>query len=338
MQRRTKDILKFVLFVGIGVFFVCWFLLKLEPEQKQAIWQSFIHANYAWVAIVMGVCILSNWVRALRWQLLLKALGHPPRFINTFGAVNVTYMANLAFPRLGDVLRCGVLRTSDDVPIEQSLGTVVTERMVDVLAFVVVVIGGVFVAYAELHDWLLQSLPSETTLRNLTILGVVAVVLLIAAIWGYRRNADKLRKRTFFQRVDNILRGFADGLKSIFRLHGRQLFSFVLYSLMIYLLYIIGGLLLFNAIPATQGLGFKAAYVVYIFGSVGMAVSQGGIGVYPVLVWLALSVYNIGQEDALAYGWLLWGSQQVIVIIVGLFFMVRFSLLKRKNIDEQQQM
>ena len=101
------NIIKLIVFLGIGFFFIYWFLLKLDAEQKQAIWDSFTHANYFWVAMVMLCVMLAHFVRALRWRLLYEPMGYRPGLNNTFGAVVVTYMANLAFPRLGEVLLRG---------------------------------------------------------------------------------------------------------------------------------------------------------------------------------------------------------------------------------------
>ena len=95
--------------------------------------------------------------------------------------------------------------------------------------------------------------------------------------------------------------------------------------------YILGGLIIFQAFDATRGLGFDAAFVTYLFGTVGMTFSQGGIGVYPVLVQLSLDIYSIPMEVGTACGWLLWGSQQAVVVAVGAAYLIYFSLIKRKN-------
>lgn len=331
-KGHLGDIVKLVVFLGIGFFFIYWFLLKLDASQKEAIWQSFTHANYFWVAATMVCCLLSHFVRALRWQLLFEPLGCKPRLNNTFGSVVVAYMANLAFPRLGEVMRCATLRTSDDIPIEKSLGTVVTERVIDVLAFGVVVLIGMVAMYGQAQEWLVgileekaQSLPSVASLL------IVLVVAFVACIILYKVLRQRLLKYKAFQKIDNIIQGGIDGLKSIFHLGARSVVLFIIYSCLIYMLYITGGILILQAFPETQGLGFAAAFVLYLFGSVGMTVSQGGLGAYPVLVWQALALYGVSETVGLAAGWLLWSSQQVIVIIVGLAYLVYFSICKKKN-------
>lgn len=113
-------VLRLVVFLGIGFFFIYWFLLKLDSGQKAAIWASFTGANWWWVAATMVCSLLSHLMRALRWRLLFKPIGHVPTLNHTFGSVVVAYLGNLAFPRAGEVMRCATLRTSEGIPMEKS--------------------------------------------------------------------------------------------------------------------------------------------------------------------------------------------------------------------------
>ena len=334
-EKRKKtlgDVLRLVVFLGIGVFFIYWFLLKLDAEQKAAIWQSFREANYWWVAVAMFCALLSHFVRALRWQLLFHPIGCRPTLTHTFGSVMVAYLGNLAFPRAGEVMRCATLRTSDGIPIEKSLGTVVTERLIDTLAFGLVVVFGLLAMFGKAKDWLYDTLSERfSSLPNMFIIGGILVALLVAAFLFYRLFWKRLLHIKLFKKIDDLVRGMIDGVKSIFYLGGRRTTLFIVYSIIIYLLYILGGLIIFQAFSETQWLGFKAAFVVYLFGSVGMTFSQGGIGVYPVLVQLALDIYGIPMEVGTACGWMLWSSQQAVVIAIGAAFLIYFSLKKRKQ-------
>jgi len=330
-KSRLGDILKMAVFLGIGVFFIYWFLLKLEPEQKSAIWQAFREADYLWVAVAMAVSLLSHLVRALRWQLLYHPIGYKPHIGNVFGSVVVAYLANLAFPRAGEVVRCATLRTSEEIPVEKSLGTVVTERLVDTAAFALVILIGMLVMFGKAKDWLYDILSEKfDNLPNMAVIVSVLVILGVLALLAYKFLWKRLLHIPLFKKVDDLVRGMVDGLKSIFHMGTRRTVLFIVYSILIYLLYILGGLIIFQAFDETGWLGFRAAFVVYIFGSVGMTFSQGGIGVYPVLIQLALDIYGISMEVGTACGWLLWGSQQAVVIALGAAFLVYFSLQKRK--------
>ena len=167
-----------IIFLGIGFFFIYWFLLKLDASQKAMIWQSFLEADYLWVIVAMLCSLLSHFFRALRWQLLFQPIGFNPNLNNTFGSVVVAYMANLAFPRAGEVMRCATLRTSENIPIEKSLGTVVTERIIDILSFFIIVAIGI--ALVLLHpQWLL---PAGITIEAPAIFPLFPKVILLLII------------------------------------------------------------------------------------------------------------------------------------------------------------
>ena len=331
-KSRLGDVLRLVVFLGIGFFFIYWFLLKLDADQKAAIWQSFLDANYLWVVVAMVCSLLSHLVRALRWQLLFAPLGCRPSTGHTFGSVMVAYLGNLAFPRAGEVMRCATLRTSDGIPMEKSLGTVVTERLVDLVAFVLVVAIGMLAMFGQAKDWLYNTLSEKyDNLPNMAMLITAAVVALGLLFLFYKLFWKKLLRFNLFRKIDDLVRGTLAGLKSILHLGKRRTALFIIYSIVIYSLYILGGYIIFRAFDETSWLGLGAAFVVYLFGSVGMTFSQGGIGVYPVLVQLALEIYDIPLEVGAACGWLLWGSQQAVVIVVGAAFLIYFSLKKRKQ-------
>ncbi len=327
---RLGNIVKLAVFLGIGFFFIYWFLLKLDASQKRAIWDSFTHADYLWVGCTMCTCLLSHFVRALRWRLLYAPLGYRPGLSGTFGSVVVAYLANLAFPRLGEVLRCATLRTSAGIPVEKSLGTVVTERCVDILAFGVVVLIGLLCMYGQAKEWLVDILSAKSeSLPGLAVATGAVVLAAVVAVLLYRWLRPRLLRYKAFRKVDKIVQGGVGGLKSIFHLDTRSIILFVIYSCLIYLLYIMGGVFILQAFPETVGLGFGAAFVVYLFGSIGMTISQGGLGAYPVLVWQALALYGVSEAVGLAAGWLLWGSQQAIIIVVGVVYIIYFSIAKR---------
>ncbi|MBR3960484.1 MAG: flippase-like domain-containing protein [Bacteroidales bacterium] len=337
MNKKTGNILKFVVFLGIGIFFIYWFLLKLDADEKAAIWQSFISARWGWVFVVMLSSLVAHFVRALRWRLLFKPLNLSPSVGNTFGAVMVTYLANLAFPRLGEVMRCAMLRTSEDIPIEKSLGTVVTERLFDMLMFIVIVVLGFLFMFNGVKDFLYNTLSQKfSNLPTLSLIAAIAAVALILLFVLYKLFHKKLMKFSLYRKTVDLLKGCVDGVKSILHLGPKSTFLFIAYSIIIYFLYIAGGWLILKAFADTAALGFNTAFAIYLFGTVGMMISQGGLGAYPVLVWQALAIYGIGESTGLACGWLLWGSQQAIVIVVGLAFLIYFALLKKKHQVQQQ--
>lgn len=329
MKNRLGDILKFVIFLGIGLFFVYWFLLKLDADTKSAIWQSITEANFWWIMIAVAINALALLIRAWRWQLLYKPMGFHPGINNTFGSVIIAYFANLAFPRLGEVLRCATMRTSEDIPVEKSLGTVVTERAVDVTAYFVILLIGFMVMFSDMKEWFGEDLAAKFSSSMFYILGATAVIGTIC-IWIYIRFRKRLLDYKIFAKVDKLIVGCWDGVKSIFFLKRRDAILFLLYSIAIYLCYMLSSMITFYAFPETSYLGFKEAFIVYLFGSVGMVISQGGIGAYPALVQKALSIYGISIVIGSACGWVMWCNAQVVIISLGLIYTILFSLQKKK--------
>ena len=282
------------IFLGIGFFFIYWFLLKLDSDQKAAIWQSFREADYWWVIICVLCSLLSHLLRALRWQLLFKPIGYHPGLSNTFGSVIIAYMGNLAFPRAGEVMRCATLRTSENIPVEKSLGTVVTERIIDLIAFGLIVVIGMLVMFGQAKDWLYNTLSEKfDSLPNIAMIIGILVALAMMAFVFYKCFWKKLLHIGIFAKINDLVTGMVDGVKSVFHMGKRNTLLFLL---------------------------------------VGMTFSQGGIGVYPALVMMGLTdIYGISMEVGTACGWLLWGSQQAAVIAVGAGYLLYFSIKKRKK-------
>ena len=282
MKKRIGNILKFVVFLGIGIFFIYWFLLKLDADQKTAIWKSFLSAKWGWVAAVLIISLISHFIRALRWRLLFKPMGHEPRLNNIFGAVMVTYLANLAVPRLGEVMRCAMLRTSEKIPMEKSLGTVVTERLFDTLMFVIIVLLGFLLMFNSVKDFIYDSLSQKfsslPTLAGIAVAGIIALSILFII---YRLFRERLMRFGLFRKAIELIKGCVEGVKSILHMGAKSTILFIVYSLAIYFLYIAGGWIILEAFEETAGLGFQTAFVIYLFGSVGMMISQGGAWCLP---------------------------------------------------------
>ena len=329
MRKKIGNIVKFVFFVGLGVFFIYWFLSKLTADEKAQIWQAFDNVNYFWVAVVFVTGVLSHVIRALRWRLLFEPLGYKPRISTTFGAVMIAYLANLAVPRLGEVLRCGVLNRYENVPIQTSLGTVVTERIIDLIGFALTVLLGLVLEFNLLKDYLYDALSQKMAVPSLATLAVVGISGLVLCIVLYRIFRKKLMQIPLFVKIQTTIIDFWQGIKSI--LYLRRPWLFVIYSLLIYFLYFLGGYIAFLVLPQTMHLTLVAALMVYIFGSVGMMVTPGGIGLYPALIAETLAIYKITKPIGYALGWISWGVQQVVTLVFGMGYLIALPLMKKRN-------
>jgi uncharacterized protein (TIRG00374 family) len=337
-KSRWKDVLRLVIFLGIGVFFIYWFLLKLDPEQKAAIWQSFREADYWWVAVAMLCSLLSHVARALRWQLLFHPIGYRPRLNNTFGSVLVAYLANLAFPRAGEVMRCATMRTSENIPMEKSLGTVVTERAVDIICWIVLLVVAVAMNTSMLSEVVVDQ-DTQMTVRmwmeqkGLSILSNYFIFILIAffvALYFLFRLTRKWWSHiAWMMKVRSFLVGIWQGVVSIKDLP--HPIRYVVWTIIMWVAYFLGTYSCILALPFLSHAGSGAAFSVLIFGTIAFMVSQGGLGSYPLITAGILVLYGVSYTQGLAGGWIGWFLQTTVSIGFGLLSLVAASFYKKKD-------
>jgi uncharacterized protein (TIRG00374 family) len=289
--------------------------------------------NYFWIVVVLIIGIMSHVTRALRWQMLLEPVGTKPSLKNTFLAVMTGYFANLAFPRLGEVTRCGVLLTTDKIPVSRSLGTVVTERGIDLLIFILLFVALVFSQYNLLNSYLEENVyPGlEAKFTSISANHLLWIIILFLAALGALfilliRKAKPEQK--FLYKIKSLLLGFWGGLKSIGRI--RRPWLFVFYSLLIWLCYFLMTWLCFRALEATSGLSLGAGLAVLMLGGVGIMITPGGIGLYPVIARDTMILYGIISSTGFAMGWILWTSQTAMIIVTGLGSLIWLSMIKKR--------
>jgi len=334
-----KKILKFILFFGIGAFFIWLSVRKLSPEDIQNLKESAaqVTRGSAWFFLLMAYLVgaLSNYIRALRNRQLLQPLGYDARPSMVFYSVMVCYLANYAFPRLGEVLRCTFLQRYEKVPFEKSLGTVVTERAVD---FIVLIF--VFVSAFLLNTGLLDTLQVDgMTLREgfHTKLSSMAhshtlyfliggIVLFIAIVFLTRKWWSKV---SFFVKIKNFFVGIWQGLISIKDV--RRPWLFIFYTIAIWVLWVLETVFCFQAFDFLSGMSLLVMYSVFAMGNLGFLIGPGGIGAYPLIVAAMLVLYGVDYSAGLAAGWIGWGVQTFQVLTLGVFSLIATSFVKRKE-------
>lgn len=326
MKLSAKDILKYTILFLLGLLVL---YLVFNGQNYDEIFSNIKNANYYWLSLSALIVLLAHWVRALRWQMLIQALGKPIALKHTFYAVMVGYLANLAFPRLGEVTRCGVLNKKVDIGFTPLLGTVITERVIDLLSLLLVIILTVLIQFELIFSYLTQLLA--VTKFNVTSIVISFLVILIVVLIGYLL-LKKYQNITLIQKIITFLNSLYIGLGSIFVLKNRWLFVF--YTFLIWVLYIASVYIAFWVLPDTSLLGAAAAFTVIVFGSLGMiAPVQGGIGAFHFMVTQALKFYQINIATGITLATLLHSSQALIIIVIG--FLSLFLILRNKKPDEQ---
>jgi uncharacterized membrane protein YbhN (UPF0104 family) len=275
---------------------------------------------------VIIVGFLSHLFRALRWKILLEPLNLKPHTINITFAVMIGYLVNLLLPRMGEVARCSVLAKYEKEPVDKIVGTIVAERSFDLVCLVIVSILTYLLQMNVANAYVWQIISKiHFSGRNIAI-GVLLLAALIALfVFIYRRSKKS--------KVGGFIKGLGEGVVSIFKMKKR--FEFLIYTVLIWACYLGLIILGFKAIVATEDLGWLAALSVLVFGSLGMIITPGGIGAYPIAVQgVLVNVYLINKNFALAFGWVSWMAQTAIVLVLGLLSLLLLPIYNAKN-DQQ---
>lgn len=334
MKKTLATIGKLVFFLGLGIFFIWLFVRHLTPDEKREIWDSLGQANYLWILLSMFIGIFSHISRTIRWKMLIEPMGHHPRFINVFLAVFIGYFANLALPRLGEVSRCGVLAKYEKIPFQKSFGTVVTERAIDILTFGLLFLLNLVLQFGKVSHYISQQIitPVRDKITSFDGTGylfyiLAAGLILVMALFFYLRK--KFNQTRLFKRINEVVQGFLEGLKSLARI--KKPGWFIFHSIVIWILYFIMTYVVFNCLPETKGLSLTAGFAVFVFATIGVMIVQGGIGIYPAIVAETLLLYHIPETKGYAMGWLLWTGQTVMLILAGIISLILLPLVNKNT-------
>ncbi len=349
VNKNLSNFLKFLLFLGIGLT-----ILYLLYQNQEAAFQAqqekdglpvgerislmqkliadFKSANYFWVGIVLLAFCISNLSRAIRWNMLLSPMGYQPRLINSFLTINVAYFANLGLPRIGEVVRAGVISRYEKIPMEKAVGTIVTDRIVDVLSLATVIGLAFLLEYDVLWGWLSEQMGSGekdggSLLTNPIVLILLGGMLLTGILFFAFRKT--IRQSALFKKIKNILKGFAEGIQSIRKLENPGLFLF--HSVNIWLMYFAMTYLCFFAFVPTAHLGPLAGLMVFAFGAFGVLIpSPGGMGTFHFLAMAALALYGIAEADAFSFANILFFSVQIgCSVLIGILALILLPIINR---------
>ena len=308
MNKKIRKTLFIILPITLGVFLIWYFLSKLSPQDKIDIINSFKSANYWWVLFSLILGILSHLSRAYRWQFMLDPLGFKPKLPNLIMTVLIAYLLNLLVPRSGEVARATAISKYENIPFEKAFGTIVAERIADVI-MLLFIIGLAFIMQADLLKKTLFKDSSSNSIQSVLIL----IALLILGVVFYR--FIKKSENTFFVKIRNFINGLIEGAVSIFKM--KKKWPFIFHTFFIWLMYVLMFYVVSFALPETTNLPFGAIIVGFVVGGLSMALTNGGLGTYPVFVASALILYNIEDNPARAFGWIMWTAQTLMILLFG---------------------
>lgn len=339
MKKPILTILQYLFFFGLGILFV-WLTVKdINKEQWQHIKTSIQQARHWLIVPALLLLLMAHYSRALRWKILMEPLGYKPSNFNTFAAVMIGYLVNAGVPRLGEVVKCTLLSRYEKVRADRLVGTIVMERAVDVVCLLLVFIAALIFQGGFIGEHLAAKFSSffsdetgHTSIRKMVI--VLGAILVFAAIlyvilkrFGHIDAVGKLKE---------VLRGILHGLNSIRLIQHKGWFLF--HTVLIWLLYLSATTVGIFALRETAHLGFGGGLTTLAVGSVGMIITPGGIGAYPLLVAKLMGWYDLDENTiGNALGWLLWSVQTLIILLGGVVFFALFSYHNKKSRVEKRQ-
>jgi uncharacterized protein (TIRG00374 family) len=321
--------LKIGFFFLLGIALIWWSLHQIPSEE----WTKFTLAlkqSKLWIVFpVFIILALSHFLRALRWRLIMEPLGYQPSIANTYLAVLIGYLANLAIPRLGEVLKCTLLAKYEKVPAEKIVGTIVAERAFDVISLGIVFLLALGLQFNVIEaGW--NQLKSQTTApmtntnegdwKLYLLIGVV--IVLIALFFIIRKRIPSI-----IASVKNIISGIWEGVMSATKLKQHNLFF--LYSFGIWFLYLLATYVGLYATAGTES-SFATAISCLAYASIGMILTPGGIGAYAYFMAKVLELNSVDYTLGLANGTLQWFSQFLIVIVLGGISLIILPIINKQ--------
>jgi uncharacterized protein (TIRG00374 family) len=330
MIQRVKTISKFLLFFALGMFLL-WLTTRTFGEREiQELKNLIKNADITVVAVSTFILLFSHYIRALRWKMMIQPLGINPKSSNVFFAVLAGYFFNLLFPRLGEVMKCTFLSKYEKVPVDKLIGTMVAERLVDLICLIMVIIATILTQiervgnYAgELGNMLREKLNLTPTSWGIGIMLLLLVIYLMVKLFKASKNHPGLFK------LKELIKGVIEGLLTIRKVNHFPLY--ILYTVSIWGCYLASIRIGFYGMEALQLLGWVPSLSILTFGSFAMIATQGGIGAYQLAVQKTLLLYDINEVTGLAFGWLLWLVQTLILFIVGPISVLLMFILNKKN-------
>ncbi|MCU0467482.1 MAG: flippase-like domain-containing protein [Arcicella sp.] len=326
-----KKTLQYLVFLGIGGGLI-WYSIASGIINPTKLWEDVSHANLWWVGLMILLTFVAHGSRAARWQLLLEPLGYKPSFFNVNNAVWLGYFANNLVPRLGEVTRCSQLYKSDDIPVEKSLGTVVTDRLFDVVSLFVLLIIHFIIDFDKLWAFINQQLSQNqhtgSQKWNLLFFLMIGVAVVGMILFVFRK---KILQISIVKLIFEKLKGLIDGLLSIKDLKNPKLFLF--YTVLIWTMYWLMGYVLFFAIPKFSNLPPIAGLTFLVSGALAMILpSPGGAGtvtaiVSPVLV----TMYGLSKDDAGTLSTFVQSSQMLSTLVIGVIIFVISIFTNKKT-------
>ncbi|MFN5183188.1 MAG: lysylphosphatidylglycerol synthase transmembrane domain-containing protein [Bacteroidota bacterium] len=337
MKSKIINIIKLVVFFSIGILLVWLSFKDLSDNDISEIKKSFLNANYFWLFVSICIGMLSHIIRAHRWNMLADSLGYKPKFSNSFFAVMVGYLVNYGVPRLGEISRCTVLNKYEKIPFTQSFGTVVAERVLDLIFYFLIVITMIFTQYQKISEYLnkhvyplLEDKMNLITGNKIIVISIIGTICISLILMFFLRSKIK---GLLSSKIGGFIKGFYDGLISVKNV--KRPLLFLVYTALIWVCYYLALYTCLLCLPESSAFGFDTGITAFVFGSLTVMITPGGIGAYPYAIQkVLLLIYGVNEALGASIGWLSWSESLVVIVLTGVLSFILLPLMNKNYLPE----
>jgi glycosyltransferase 2 family protein len=336
LKKKIIGLVKICLPTLVGIYLFWFFYDQMSPGQKTNFFKKIGEVNYWWIFLSFALSLLSHVIRAHRWKYLLEPMGYSTSFWQRFHAIMVGYVMNILIPRAGEASRAGMLVKSNKIPFAKTFGTIIAERAIDMLLLSVVFFISIYLSYSDFLLLKEKILPKNTTSTSEssslwwilgTILGAVLILFFILK--------PSLRKK-----IIGLLLHLKEGILSIFK--SKNPIGFIVHSLLIWIIYIFVFWICFFSLNETKDVPFNGVLLGFVGGTVGVIITNGGVGLYPIIVGSIITFYafpdyteTATHDTAYALATITWAVQTVMLIILGLISLFYFSRTIKLPLEDE---
>jgi uncharacterized protein (TIRG00374 family) len=320
LKSKIRKFLSLIIPLLIGIIIIYYQFTTLNPEELEKIKTSFIKADYLYIFLSLFIALFGFWSRAYRWKFALQHLGYKTKFHNDLMTVCVSYLVNLTIPRSGEISRAALLKKYENVPFDKGFGTIVAERIVDMIIFLLFVAVGFISQFDKIYQYLIQKNVKFETLIWFSIIGIVLFFIFVL-VWIYAEWQIILK-------LKQKLSGLIEGMLSILKMKNK--WNYIFHSFFIWFSYLAMFYVTIFALPETANISFDVVVMGFIFGTLAVGFTNGGLGAYPLAIASILSLYGISEGIGTAFGYLIWVSQTLLTIFLGLLSYLLLPILNKK--------
>lgn len=316
-----KSFFKIILPLALGIFFIYLSINITTAKDREMIIQSIRNADLKFVFLGLFFAVLSHLSRAYRWGFLLSPMGYRPKLINSILCVLIAYLANMGIPRSGEVIRASFISNYEKIPFEKAFGSIVVERIIDVLMLFILILIALILQFETIWGFILQK---NINLLQLMFFGVLILIFLIYLFYLIKNSKGRLMIK-----FKSFVSGFWEGVSSIIIMEKKLPFLF--HTIFIWTMYLSMFYVIKWSIPGTFDLTIEMIIPVFVVGGLSIATTNGGIGIFPLSIALVLNLFDISKDVGLAFGWVMWSSQTILILISGAFAFITIPIVNRKN-------